>query len=66
MKKGKEKKKEGFEVGEVFQLGIVKLKAVPSDGTCTKCFLYDVCAWCRGCKYIVGDCYGINFVEVKE
>lgn len=67
--------KKEFEVGEVFQCGLVKLKCVES-GTynCDGCFLDDCCETDIQCVNIVGLCGSINredktdviFVSVEE
>ena len=34
-------KRKYFKIGEIFQFGLIKLKAVESNGYCTGCFLED-------------------------
>lgn len=58
--------KKEFKVGEEFQFGIIKLKAVESNGYCTGCFLADLCAHSRRCKEVVGNCNYMIFVKVEN
>lgn len=58
--------KKKFKVGEVFQFGIIKLKAVESNGYCTGCYLEDLCAYSNRCREVIGDCCYIIFVKVED
>lgn len=58
--------KKKFKVGEVFQFGIIKLKAVESNGYCTGCYLEGLCAYSRRCEEVIGDCCYIIFVKVED
>lgn len=65
-------KKKEFAVGEVFQLGLKKLKVVEDDKRCAVCYLYELRI--RGCSSLVGSCWrkertdkkNVAFVEVEE
>lgn len=67
--------KKEFEIGEVFQCGLVKLKVVKQEkiGTCTGCALNRL-EYCTAVQEFVGSCYhadredntDIVFVKVEE
>lgn len=58
--------KKEFKVGEEFQFGIIKLKAVASNGYCTGCFLEGLCAYSHRCKEVIGNCNYMIFKKVEE
>lgn len=66
--------KKEFKVGEVFQFGLIKLKVVPSNGYCKKCFLDGICEYYGQCIKLVGECCmdhredktDVIFVKVEE
>lgn len=59
-------KRKEFKVGEIFQFGLIKLKAVESNGYCAGCFLEDLCARSHRCEEVVGNCNYIIFVKVED
>lgn len=70
--------KKEFEIGEIFQLGLVKLKVEKTDAKlceqCENCYLYEDIENCRQLLNIIGSCEAKNrkdktdviFVKVEE
>lgn len=49
-------KKREFKVGEVFQLGINKVRVEHYKNFCSHCFLNNICDDIEQCNKLVGEC----------
>lgn len=77
MERQQVKAKKEFKIGEVFQLGFIKLKAVKYDmdlHPCLYCFIGGLTSDCRVFKQLIGECIGLKrrdktdviFVNIEE
>ena len=63
-----------YQVSEVFQCGLVKLKCIKAEGAiCEGCYLDEICEFYSQCNALIGYCDAsredktdVIFVKVKE